>query len=124
MDAHVEAVALRVLEERYRDAAPHESVFPAEDQLTRLRSCESPTDLTRMQLRDLEEDRREFYARQADRNLLARFTTDRWSSYDIRQKRLALAAVVESVVIRPIPKTRTRNAPFDPALVEITLKER
>lgn len=124
VDAHVEAVALRVLEERYRDTAPDESAFPAEDQLVRLRAFERPTDLTRMQLRDLEEDRRSFHAQQADRNLLARFTRGRWNSYDIRQKRLALAAVVESVVVRPIPKDRTRNAPFDPALIEVTLKER
>ncbi|MFJ8657627.1 recombinase family protein [Streptomyces sp. NPDC093795] len=123
VDAHVEAVALRVLEERYRDTAPDESAFLAEDQVARLRACENPTDLTRMQLRDLEEDRRSFYAQQADRNLLARFAPERWNSYDIRQKRLALAAVVESVVIRPVPEGRTRNAPFDPALVEVTLKE-
>ncbi|MGW8766661.1 recombinase family protein [Streptomyces sp. NPDC055815] len=124
VDAHVESVVLRVLEERYRDRAPDESAFPAEEQLARLRACGSPTDLSRMQVHDLEEDRRDFYAQQADRNLLARFTRERWSSYDVRQKRLVLAAVVDSVVIRPIPKNRTRNAPFDPALVEVTLKER
>ncbi|MFE5592183.1 recombinase family protein [Streptomyces sp. NPDC056549] len=124
VDAHVEAVVLRVLEERYRDADPDEAAFPAEEQMTRLRACVSPTDLIRMQLCDLEEDRRDFYAQQAERNLLARFTRDRWNSYDIRQKRLVFAVVVESVVIRPIPKNRTRNAPFDPALVEVTLKER
>ncbi|MBX9423018.1 recombinase family protein [Streptomyces lateritius] len=123
VDAHVEAVALRVLEERYRDAAPDESAFPSEEQLALLRAYENPSEVTRIQLRDLEEDRKDFYAQQADRNLLARFTGERWDSYDIRQKRLALAAVVESVVIRPIPKDRTRNAPFDPTLIEVRFKE-
>ncbi|MFB7373648.1 recombinase family protein [Streptomyces sp. NPDC056222] len=123
VDARVEAVALRALEARYGGTEPDRSVFPAEEQLTKLRAAEDPTDLTRMQLRDLEEDRTDFYARQEDRNLLARFTRERWTSYDIRQKRLALAAVVESVVIRPIPRNRTRNAPFDPGLIEVTLKE-
>jgi hypothetical protein len=84
--------------------------------------CKGPTPLTALQIRDLEEDRREFYARQEDRNLLARFTRERWVSFDTRQRRLAIAAVVDEVVIRPIPKDRTRNAPFDPDLIEVVLR--
>lgn len=123
VDAYVETVPLRALEEKYGHTAPDGSVFPAERQLAKLRACESPTDLARMQMRDLEGDQRDFYARQEDRNLLAGFTRERWASFDIRQKRLALSAVIEAVVIRPIPRNRTRNAPFDPSLIEVTLKD-
>ncbi|MFB6529532.1 recombinase family protein [Streptomyces sp. NPDC056399] len=124
VDAHVESVALRALEERYGDTEPDESAFPAEERLAGLRAVQNPTEQTRMQLHDLQEDRADFHARQEDRNLLAKFTRDRWAAYDIRQKRLALTAVIQSVVIRPVPKNRTRNAPFDPDLIEVVLKGR
>ncbi|MFG2835183.1 recombinase family protein [Streptomyces zaomyceticus] len=124
VDAHVESAALGALEERYGNTEPDESAFPAGERLAELRAVQNPTEPTRMQLHDLEQDRADFHARQEDRNLLARFTRDRWAAYDIRQKRLALAAVVHSVVIRPVPRNRTRNAPFDPDLVEVVLKAR
>lgn len=122
VDACVEATVLQALEERYAGVRPDQRPYPGEAQLTVLSACRAPTKLVSMQIRDLERDREDFYAQQRERNLLARFTGERWASFDIRQKRLAIAAVVESVVVYPIPKGRPRNAPFDPDLVEVVLR--
>ncbi|WP_406473619.1 recombinase family protein [Streptomyces sp. NBC_01615] len=124
VDEHVVGIAMCALEEEYSDTPRDESPFPGTGQLASLKAGGSPTSLAALQIRDLEEDRREFYAHQEDQNLLAGFTRARWASFDIRQKRLVLAAVVAEVVIRPIPKDRTRNAPFDPGLITVTLKKR
>jgi hypothetical protein len=124
VDEHVIGVALHALEAEYGDAVPDRSGFPGEERLALLKECEARTPLMDLQLRDLAEDRAEFYAQQNDRNLLVGFTPERWAAFDIRQQRLALDAVVDEVVIRPIPKTRTRNAPFDPGLIDVVLKKR
>ncbi|MFJ6083632.1 recombinase family protein [Streptomyces sp. NPDC092369] len=124
VDEYVIGVALHALEAEYGDAVPDASAFPGEERLTLLKACEARTPTMDLQLRDLAEDRAEFYAQQNDRNLLVGFTPERWASFDIRQQRLALDAVVDEVMIRPIPKTRTRNAPFDPGLIDVVLKKR
>lgn len=124
VDEYVVGIALQALEEEYGDTTCDESAFPGEERLAVLKASGAQTPLMALQIRDLEEDREEFYARKQDRNLLAGFTRERWASFDIRQRRLALAAVVGEVVIRPIPKTRTRNAPFAPGLVDVVLRGR
>ncbi|MEU9911420.1 recombinase family protein [Streptomyces sp. NPDC051001] len=124
VDEYVITVAVPAMEEEYRDAVCDASTFPGEERLAILKACEARTPLMDLQIRDLEEDREEFYARQDDRNLLVGFTRERWTSFDIRQRRLALAAVVDEVVILPIPKTRSRNAPFDPGLIDVVLRRR
>jgi hypothetical protein len=51
--------------------------------------------------------------------LLGGFTRTRWADFDLRQKRIATAAVVETVTVRPLPEGRSTRAPFDPALLEV-----
>ncbi|HEY5837114.1 recombinase family protein [Streptomyces sp.] len=56
--------------------------------------------------------------------LLAGFTGRRWEEFDLRQKRIAIAAVVEAVLVRPLPEGRSTRAPFDPALLEVVWRGR
>jgi hypothetical protein len=51
--------------------------------------------------------------------LLGGFSRRRWADFDLRQKRIATAAVVETVTVRPLPEGRSTRAPFDPALLEV-----
>ncbi|MBM9505734.1 recombinase family protein [Actinacidiphila acididurans] len=51
--------------------------------------------------------------------LLGGFTRQRWTEFDLRQKRIAISAVIERVVVRPLPEGRSTRAPFDPALLDV-----
>lgn len=50
------------------------------------------------------------------------FTPQRWESLAMEEKRDAVALLIEAVVVRPIPKGRPRNAPFDSGLIEVIKK--
>ncbi|MDH6540658.1 hypothetical protein M2167_003193 [Streptomyces sp. SPB4] len=49
-------------------------------------------------------------------------TPEMWQAHDVTAKREAIGSVVDAVVVRPVPKGRPRNAPFDPGLIEVVLK--
>lgn len=53
----------------------------------------------------------------------AELTGERWQLLDTKGRRAVIASVVDSIVVRPLPKGRTRNAPFDPVLIEVIEKE-
>ncbi|MBA2806705.1 hypothetical protein E0500_004360 [Streptomyces sp. KM273126] len=42
-----------------------------------------------------------------------------WSAMSLAQRRAAIAKVLESVIVLPLPPGRSRRAPFDPALLRI-----
>ncbi|MGW1608924.1 recombinase family protein [Streptomyces sp. NPDC002285] len=65
-----------------------------------------------------QKDRDDFYAEQAAKNFLAGFTQKKWAEFDMRQKRKAIATVLQAVIIHPIPEGRSRSAEFDPDLLE------
>ncbi|GAA1375796.1 recombinase family protein [Streptomyces beijiangensis] len=65
-----------------------------------------------------EKDGADFTAQQATANAFAGFSRDRWQTFGLAQKRKAISAVVQAVVVRPLPKGRARHAPFDPSLLE------
>jgi hypothetical protein len=71
------------------------------------------------QIQESEKDREEFLAEQESRNFLAGFTDERWNQFDLRQKRIAIGAVIQAVIVRPFPKGRATRAPFDPSLLEV-----
>jgi DNA invertase Pin-like site-specific DNA recombinase len=71
------------------------------------------------QIQESEKDRDEFMAEQEARNFLAGFTDERWEKFDLRQKRIAIGAVLQAVIVRPLPKGRATRAPFDPSLLEV-----
>ncbi|MCX5612309.1 recombinase family protein [Streptomyces sp. NBC_00047] len=52
----------------------------------------------------------------------AELTAERWQLLDTKGRRDMIASMVDSIVVRPLPKGRTRNAPFDPALIEVIAK--
>lgn len=52
-------------------------------------------------------------------DLLAKFTRGRWEKFELRQKRIAIGAVLQTVIVKPLPKGRATRAPFDPTLLEI-----
>ncbi|MGY0491880.1 recombinase family protein [Streptomyces sp. WG-D5] len=122
VDEYVVGIALRALEERYEGILPDLRPYPGERRLADLRTCAGGEGQIEALIRDLEEDRRTFLASQADANLLAGFTRERWPHLDMRQRRLALREVIEAVTILPRPRDRSRNALFDNALVQVTLK--
>ncbi|MGW6950641.1 recombinase family protein [Streptomyces xanthophaeus] len=45
-----------------------------------------------------------------------------WESLSMGEKREAIATIIEAVVVHPLPKGRSRNAPFDPGLIEVIKK--
>jgi hypothetical protein len=123
VDRHVQEVALSALEDRYGSTSAELDRFPGEARLAELTADPKATPMTVMQIRDLEEERRLFHEARRQRNLLAGFRREHWDAFDMEEKRHALAAVIDSVVVLPIPKNRTRNAPFDPALIEVVLRD-
>ncbi|MEU9717139.1 recombinase family protein [Streptomyces sp. NPDC047976] len=49
-------------------------------------------------------------------------TLERWQALDVKTKREVIASLIDEIVVRPIPKGRPRNAPFDPGLIEVIPK--
>ncbi|MFJ9178261.1 recombinase family protein [Streptomyces sp. NPDC102360] len=123
VDEYVVGIALGALEERYSGRAADRRPFPAEQRLADLRACAEEEGHVAALIRDLEEDRKEFLASRANANLLAEFTRERWPQLDVSQRRLLLREVIESVTILPIPRDRSRNAPFDRTLIQVAFKQ-
>ncbi|MFI1359861.1 recombinase family protein [Streptomyces sp. NPDC020898] len=46
--------------------------------------------------------------------------SSRWPMMSLEQRRTAISTVLQSVVVLPFPPSRSRRAPFDPALLQIT----
>ncbi|MBC9716885.1 recombinase family protein [Streptomyces sp. TRM66268-LWL] len=65
-----------------------------------------------------QKDRDDYYAEQAAKNFLAGFTREKWEDFDIRQKRKAIATVLQAVIIHPLPQGRARSSAFDADLLE------
>lgn len=61
---------------------------------------------------------RRYGGRSAD-PLLGGFTRERWAGFDLRQKRIAIGTVLETVLVRPLPEGRSTRAAFDPGLLEV-----
>ncbi|MGW0827400.1 hypothetical protein [Streptomyces sp. NPDC002845] len=49
----------------------------------------------------------------------ADWNPSRWSAMSLAQRRAAIAKVLESVTVLPLPAGRSRRAPFDPGLLRI-----
>ncbi|MGR4882034.1 recombinase family protein [Streptomyces sp. LARHCF249] len=52
----------------------------------------------------------------------AELSAEEWQLLDTKGQRAVIATITDSIVVRPLPKGRTRNAPFDPALIEVIAK--
>jgi hypothetical protein len=52
---------------------------------------------------------------------LSTWLPSRWPMMSLDQRRAAVATVLRSVTVLPLPPGRSRRAPFDPTLPQITL---
>ncbi|MCX4795011.1 recombinase family protein [Streptomyces sp. NBC_01242] len=122
VDTYVESVVLTELERRFGGTGPVDRRYPGEEQLAELRARHQPGGPIRNLIHDMEREREQFLARLAEENFLAGFTRERWILFDTRRRRGAVSAVVKEIVVHPLPKGRPRNAPFDPAFIEVVLR--
>ncbi|MCZ4117793.1 recombinase family protein [Streptomyces sp. H39-S7] len=74
------------------------------------------------QILESEKDQEEFLVAQEAQNFLAGFTTERWTKFDLRQKRIAIGTVIQTVIVHPLPQGRSTRAPFDPDLLEVIFR--
>ncbi|MET9961282.1 recombinase family protein [Streptomyces sp. NPDC006326] len=49
-------------------------------------------------------------------------TSEQWQAWDTNKKRETIASLIDAIVVHPIPHGRSRNAPFDPGLIEVAMK--
>ncbi|MEU9705629.1 recombinase family protein [Streptomyces sp. NPDC047981] len=140
VDKAVERLVIPVLEDRFTSLAPDERSWYGEATLQALSVQRQEytqlhkdgrlslaeyldfRDENERQISESQRDRDAFYAEQAAKNFLAGFTREKWNDFDMRQKRQAVATVLQAVIIHPIPEGRSRSAPFDPDLLEPVLR--
>lgn len=70
------------------------------------------------QIVESESDRESHEAGQLAKNFLAGFHRGKWKDFDLRQKRLAIGAVLSHVVVSPMPQRAPHRGAFDPTLIE------
>ncbi|MFE9120847.1 recombinase family protein [Streptomyces sp. NPDC007172] len=74
------------------------------------------------QISDSERDKREFEEEQYAKNFLAGFHRKKWEGFDLRQKRIAIGAVLSAVVVLPVPEDRPHKATFYLDLIKVHFK--
>lgn len=137
VDAYLEELIVRALETRYKAVEPEVTEWPGtavlDDLQTRQSTLEtkwaegavSDASFYRLlqsieeKIAGLETDRREFLEEQAAKNTLSGWDRSKWKDMDLTQKRTAISRVVHAVIVTPIPKGRSRRAPFDPQLLRV-----
>lgn len=141
IDAIVSGIVVKVLERDFAAVTPEEKQWHGEATLNNLRSRKQEyrqkqkdgllsldeyidfRDDVDAQIKECEKDREAFYAEQAAKNFLAGFSRDKWDTFDLGQKVKAIETVLQAVIIHPIPKGRSRRAPFDPSLIEVVYRK-
>lgn len=136
LDREITEMALKVLEARFSTVEPDSKPWHGQDTLEslRVRKCElkrgfeagkvSAADFFDLlssldgQIVESEKDRELCESGQAANNFLAGFHRARWQDFDIRQKRLAMGAVLSHVVVFPVPQGDPHKGAFDPTLIE------
>lgn len=136
VDTAIENLVVKVLESQFSAMQPEEKGWYGEETLKTLLTKRQEIkdsykagvfsvaeylefkDDNDKQINESQKDRSEFYAEQAAKNFLAGFTRERWEGFDMRQKRRAVATVLQAVIIHPLPKGRSRSSEFDPELLE------
>lgn len=135
VDKTVEKIVIKVLLKQYATKEPEHKEWYGEKTLSALRKTKAElkarfkegriegsdffellADLDE-KIKDAEADKAQFEKEQASENFLSRFSVEKWESWDIRQKRIAIDAVLAAVIVLPIPEGRTKRAPFDPSLL-------
>jgi hypothetical protein len=141
IDAIVSGIVVKVLTEQYAAVTPEAKAWHGEATLISLRTRKQEyrdkqkagllsldeyidfRDEVDAQIKASEADRNSFYKEQAAKNFLAGFSEEKWEGLDLQQKVKAIETVLQAVIIHPVPKERSRRAPFDPSLIEVVFKK-
>jgi DNA invertase Pin-like site-specific DNA recombinase len=136
VDRAVENQALRLLADRYGAMRPAVRPWPGETTLDALlerkkllkqqyvQGTVAPADFFELlpeldaRIAESRRDKEAFEEEQRADNALAGITRERWQEFGLTEKRAAILRVIESVVVKPLPKGRATHAPFDPSLLE------
>lgn len=137
VDEAIIELVLEVLSERYAAKEPEAGAWHGQGTLDSLLERKrllkeaystgtiQPADFFQMlpdldtRIQESEDDRAAFLAEREAGTFLAGFTPERWERFDLRQQRIAIGTVVQTVVVKPVPKGRYSRAPFDPTLLEV-----
>ncbi|MFG2195833.1 recombinase family protein [Streptomyces sp. NPDC048639] len=140
VDEAIEKLVLNVLAQRFSATEPQSEEWHGQSTLDSLRERKrllkdgyksgqvQATDFFELiaalddRIRESEKDRDDFLTEQEARNFLAGFTEERWKKFDLRQKQLAIGAVIQEVIVKPLPEGRATRAPFDPSLLEVVYR--
>lgn len=135
-DTAIEKLVVKVLEAQFSALKPEEKSWYGEETLSTLiakrdeiRAAYKSGDISMAEYLEFKDDnegqvvasqkdRDEFYAEQAAKNFLAGFTHKKWAEFDMRQKRKAIATVLQAVIVHPLPQGRSRSSEFDANLLE------
>ncbi|MFI6049035.1 recombinase family protein [Streptomyces violascens] len=141
IDHAVEGIVVRTLEQQFSTITPEEKPWHGQrtldDLLARRQELKDKykqgivdlsdylefKDNLDLQVKASQDDRDAFLKEQAAKNFLAGFTKARWDTFDLHQKGIAIETVLQAVIVHPIPKGRSRRAPFDPSLIEVVFKK-
>ncbi|MFE5092053.1 recombinase family protein [Streptomyces sp. NPDC056638] len=141
IDAAVSGIVVKVLEAQFAAFTPEAREWHGEATLARLRADLAQVkdaykagtislgdyiefkDDKSAQIEESERDRDAFHKEQAAKNFLAGFTQEKWNGFDLQQRVKAIETVLQAVIIHPIPKGRSRRAPFDPSLIEVVFRK-
>ncbi|MFI7341805.1 recombinase family protein [Streptomyces sp. NPDC050085] len=136
MDKAIEKLVVKILVDQFAARKPNEVTWYGEDTLATLVKKQQEIkeayktgqfstaeylefkDDNDAQIATSQKDRDDFYAEQAAKNFLAGFSAEKWADFDMRQKRKAIATVLQAVVVHPLPQGRSRSSQFDPELLE------
>ncbi|AVZ73871.1 hypothetical protein SLUN_18500 [Streptomyces lunaelactis] len=82
--------------------------------------------LTRLNrnIETLEQEETDHLMAEARRNLLRGWKREKWDRLELEEKRAVIGQVITSVVIVPIPEGVSDKAPFDPALLKVSWREK
>ncbi|MGB8943121.1 MAG: recombinase family protein [Streptomyces sp.] len=143
MDDAIKRMVIKVLEEQYSELVPQERSWYGEETLNALLAKQQEIkdaykageiglseylefkDDNDAQVAASQKDRDDFYAEQAAKNFLAGFSAERWEKeFDMRQRRTAIAIVLQAVIVHPLPRGRSRSSRFDVDLLEPVPRKR
>ncbi|MEU6959441.1 recombinase family protein [Streptomyces chrestomyceticus] len=141
IDAAITGIVVKTLEEQFSSLTPEEKTWHGQATLDSLVARRNELkdaykggaidlgeylefkDHLDAQIKESQDDRSTFYEEQAAKNFLAGFSQHRWAEFDLKQKHTAIGTVLQAVIVHPIPKGRSRKAPFDPTLLEVVFKQ-
>lgn len=136
VDDHLEELVIRALEARYRVAEAKIAPWSGEEMLETVRQKKVTLESKWIEgvvaddtfyralpeldekIKGLEEDRQEHLAEQAQANSMSGWDRSKWEDMDLTQKRMAIGRILQAVIVLPIPKGRSRRAPFDADLLK------